>query len=104
MSTRYIFILADLLLALVALPLIMQRVGPNRFYGFRTRRTIADAALWYRANAFAGRALFVAAAASALTVALLPEASFASPVSQILFLLPILVAIVASLAYLRGQP
>jgi uncharacterized membrane protein len=57
------------LLALVALPLLSEKVPPNRFYGIRLRATLADRALWYQANRFAARRLIwsgMALAASAL--------------------------------------
>lgn len=34
----------------LAVPLIRRRVRPNRLYGFRTRRTLQDEALWYEVN------------------------------------------------------
>ena len=42
----------------VAVPLIRKKVPPNRFYGLRTSATLADEAVWYEANARAGRDVF----------------------------------------------
>lgn len=44
-------------LILASLPMIMQRVPPNRWYGFRTPRTQADPKVWYPANRIAGQYL-----------------------------------------------
>ena len=46
-------------LALIALcvPLILRKVPRNRFYGFRTARTLSSDAVWYPANRIAGTAL-----------------------------------------------
>ena len=49
---------AGLLMASLAVPLMRRKVGPNALYGFRVRRTLEDPAIWYDANAFAGRCLF----------------------------------------------
>jgi uncharacterized membrane protein len=43
-----------LLFVVFGLPLVAGKVPPNRFYGFRTPATIADATLWYRVNRAAG--------------------------------------------------
>ena len=37
-----------------ALPLALQKVPPNLWYGFRTRRTLSDPNVWYRANYLGG--------------------------------------------------
>ena len=50
-------------LAGLALPLILGRVPPNYWYGFRTSRTMNSTALWYAANRYAGWRLLAAGAA-----------------------------------------
>ena len=52
-----LFVAAGLLLIALSLPLIWGKVGPNLWYGFRVRRTLRDPAVWYPANAFAGKCL-----------------------------------------------
>lgn len=49
-----------LILVLIALPLIDRRIKPNPFYGFRVRRTLEDAELWYAVNAHSGQRLLIA--------------------------------------------
>jgi hypothetical protein len=51
------YVAAGLLLAGLSIPLIRRKVGPNPWYGFRVRRTLEDPAVWYPANAFAGKGL-----------------------------------------------
>jgi uncharacterized membrane protein len=51
---------ASTVLIVLAVPLIAQRVGPNRWYGFRTPRTLADRHVWFAANRLAGRHLAAA--------------------------------------------
>ena len=41
----------------LAVPLTLRKVGPNSWYGFRTRRSLANLATWYEVNAHAGRGL-----------------------------------------------
>ena len=47
------------LLAVLSIPLILGRIGPNSWYGFRMKKTLSDPAIWYPANAYAGKLLFV---------------------------------------------
>jgi len=48
-----LFIIYGCLLIGLSLPLILRWVRPNRWYGFRVRRTIEDPELWYAVNAYA---------------------------------------------------
>jgi uncharacterized membrane protein len=50
------------LLVLLATPLWLRLVPPNRVYGVRTRATLADQARWYEVNARSGRDLAFAGA------------------------------------------
>jgi len=87
---------------MTSIPLMLNVVPPNSIYGFRTPRTLANRELWFRANRFAGCALFVASVASAVVFALHPEyASARSPVGLLVFLVPLFAAVVASFAYVR---
>jgi hypothetical protein len=47
------------LLTALSIPLILGKIGPNPWYGFRVRKTLDDPAIWYSANAYAGKRLFV---------------------------------------------
>jgi uncharacterized membrane protein len=42
----------------VSVPLMRGRVEPNRFYGFRTKKTFSDERIWYLANRIMGRDMF----------------------------------------------
>lgn len=77
---------------------MLKLVPPNGAYGFRTRQTLADPDLWFRANRFAGCALFIAAAASAAILVTFPE--YASGLAGLaVFVVPMAMALVASFAY-----
>ena len=46
-------------LILLSIPLILGRIAPNRWYGFRVKRTIENPSVWYPANRFAATQLSV---------------------------------------------
>jgi uncharacterized membrane protein len=57
-----LFTLVGLLFLGLSIPLIQNRVPPNRYYGFRTPKTLSDPKIWYEANRISGNDLFVAGA------------------------------------------
>jgi uncharacterized membrane protein len=103
MATPISFLVPCAIIAAVSLPLMFSLVPPNRIYGFRTRRTLADRELWFRANRFSGWALFIAAATSAAIFVLDPEISSGrSGLGLIVFVVPLVAAIIASFAYVHA--
>ncbi|MGA2960724.1 MAG: SdpI family protein [Candidatus Korobacteraceae bacterium] len=76
--------IAPVLTIALSIPMVFGKIPPNRFYGFRTRKTLSNPDIWYRANRHAGIDLIVASLASLLASALLipllteHEALFAS--------------------------
>jgi len=68
MQTQTVLLAVCALLFIVAVPLVFRLVPPNRIYGFRTFKTLSHPDLWYRANVFAGYALLLAAAVTALII------------------------------------
>ena len=65
-----LYVGSGLLLMLVGLPLLCEKVPPNRFYGFRVRATLQDRAVWYAVNRFAARRLIWSGAALVLAAML----------------------------------
>lgn len=49
-----VYVIAACFLGLLGLPLYFGKIPPNRFYGFRTERTLADPKVWYPVNRVAG--------------------------------------------------
>jgi len=47
-------VFVPVLLIVLAIPLILQRIPRNGFYGFRTPYTLSSDDVWYRANKIAG--------------------------------------------------
>ena len=103
MSSTTHFLIIAAVIAVVSIPMIANAVPPNRFYGFRTRRTLANERIWYSANRFAGWALFIAALISAAALAGLPKEIVSAPgYAAGILVAPLLVAVAASFIYLRG--
>jgi uncharacterized membrane protein len=61
-----IYFAVGAVLALVGLPLYFSKVPPNRFYGFRTERTLNDPTVWYAVNRVAGGWLVVTGAVTSV--------------------------------------
>src|SRR6058998_2243408 len=59
-SVFLLYGIGGVLLIAISLPMIYDKIPPNRFYGFRTPRTLSDPNVWYPANRVAGRNLAVA--------------------------------------------
>ena len=47
-----LFLVGGAILIGISIPLILGRVGPNRWYGFRVRRTLEDPKVWYPVNSY----------------------------------------------------
>jgi uncharacterized membrane protein len=86
-----------LLMILVSVPMVMRRVPPNAFYGFRTPKTLSNPQIWYEANRRAGVNLIVAAI---LTMAFCAAVvwSFGAARGSIFLPLVLLVMILGSVA------
>ncbi|HKV55306.1 MAG TPA: SdpI family protein [Candidatus Binataceae bacterium] len=56
----FVTFVAAIVLIVVSIPLILERVGPNRYYGFRTPKTLSSPEIWYAANSVAGKDLLIA--------------------------------------------
>ena len=102
MSGGISFLVPCAIIAVASIPIMLNLVPPNRLYGFRTRRTVANRELWFRANRFAGFACFIAAGVSAVIFVRHPEYAVAgSPAGLVIFVVPLVIALAASFAYVR---
>lgn len=101
-SSAISFLVPCAIIAAASIPLIFNLVPPNGIYGFRTPQTLVNRELWFRANRFAGCALFIAAGASAAVFATHPEySSGRSFIGLLVFVVPLAIALAASFAYVR---
>jgi len=71
MSTQP-FAIPAFLLFLLAVPLVFGLIPRNRLYGFRTKKTLSDDAIWYRVNRLAGFAVMIASAVYGVVAASWP--------------------------------
>jgi uncharacterized membrane protein len=102
MSSSTGFLIGAGFIAIVSIPLILKVVPRNSLYGFRTPSTLSSDEVWFRANHFAGWALFIAAVVStALLVTVPGSARPNTGYDALLFSGPIVVALIASFIYLR---
>jgi hypothetical protein len=61
-----LYAIGGLLLAGLSVPLILQKVPPNGWYGLRVPSAPEDAQLWYQVNANIGRRFLVAGLGTAV--------------------------------------
>lgn len=91
-TLRLMYIATGLLLAIISIPLILRKIGPNPVYGFRVKQTLEDDQVWYDVNAFAARGLFLdglITVVAALVLALVPDIGvdrYALTVTAIVFI------------------
>jgi uncharacterized membrane protein len=99
------FAIPALILFIVAVPLALGIIPRNRLYGFRTRRTLADDAVWYPVNRFAGFGIMIASAIyGAVAVARPYDRDFSVWLLHLsTFAIPLALAIIVSGWYLSRQ-
>jgi uncharacterized membrane protein len=91
------------IIAVASVPLMLKLVPPNGVYGFRTKQTLSSPEIWFRANRFAGCALFVSSAITAAIFAFRPEYASGRELPGLAALLvPLVMAVVASFSYVRA--
>lgn len=101
---RILFMGMPALLFVLGIPLALKLIPPNRFYGFRTRKTFSSLDAWYRINLATGLALMAAGIVGGSAVLLLsqggiglkPDLRYAAgilltAVATLLFLVPVAV-------------
>lgn len=62
----FLFVCSGLLMAGLSIPLILGKIGPNPWYGFRVERTLSDPAVWYAVNAYSAKRFLVVGVATSL--------------------------------------
>jgi len=68
-----------LMLIALCLPMALQKIKPNGWYGFRTPKTLSNEKIWYEANCIAGIDLSLAGVLTVFTaIALFPLSVFLS--------------------------
>ncbi len=100
---RAVSLIAPILVIMVSVPLILNMVPRNRFYGFRTPRTRSSDEIWYPANRFSGITLMIAGIVWLVCALIVPELTV-TPRQATLYPLfigisALLASLVASLLY-----
>jgi hypothetical protein len=90
-----------------SIPLVLALVPVNRFYGFRTRKTLADSRVWYGANRFGGWLFLVSSAVYLAFAAIWPmndrgDPRFALWLAHLgMFIAPLLVSTIWTIRRVR---
>ncbi len=66
-NISFLWLFVGLLFIGIGIPLILEKVPPNRWYGFRVAKTFSSERIWYTANRVAGYDLMLAGGAIAIT-------------------------------------
>jgi uncharacterized membrane protein len=70
---RQPFVVPAILFVVLALPLILGLIPPNRVYGVRTPKTVSSNERWYRANRFGGWLVLLVSALYLVIAAIVPN-------------------------------
>lgn len=99
------FAIPALILFIVGVPLAIGVIPRNRLYGFRTRRTLADDAVWYPVNRMAGWGIMIATAIYAMVAMAHPyDRDFSVWLLHLAaFAIPLALALIVSGWYLSRQ-
>ena len=49
-----VYVCNGLLFIILGIPLVLNKIGPNSFYGFRTAKSLSDPKTWYAVNHIGG--------------------------------------------------
>lgn len=102
-----LFVCSGLVLVGISIPLIMGKIGPNPWYGFRVRRTLSDPEVWYAVNAYSAKRLLVVGIVNIVTAVafyFVPEIDVAVYASAcgLIAVAGIVVALIQSIRFLRS--
>ncbi|HOV98959.1 MAG TPA: SdpI family protein [Bacteroidota bacterium] len=73
------FFVPSVMIAILSLPLIFAMIPRNRFYGFRTQKTLSDAMAWYKVNRFIGILFIISSALYMILAWLFPMSGTHDP-------------------------
>jgi uncharacterized membrane protein len=54
-----LFLFSGVLLASLSVPMILGKIPPNGWYGFRVKKTMENPEIWYPVNSYSGKWLLV---------------------------------------------
>jgi uncharacterized membrane protein len=98
-------LVACVIVAAAAVPLMLRLIPQNPVYGLRTERTLTQQSAWFEVNAFGGRALLIAAGVAALLIMVYQGTWLRSGWAQLaVFVLAIAAAVISTLVFERKLP
>lgn len=59
LALMLMYTISGIFLSLISIPLIYGKIGPNPWYGFRVPKTLSNPNVWYPANTYAAKRLFI---------------------------------------------
>ena len=95
-------IIVGLVIIGISIPLIFNKVKPNPWYGFRTFKTLSNPEIWYKANRYMGKDMFVAGIVITATYILLPIIHPQLTLIQGLILFYLMLTVPVAIAVIRG--
>lgn len=105
MDSIFIFLgIGNMVLMAIAVPLVMQKIKPNRLYGVRSTLTLSNRMAWYQANRFWGIAMIASGLAFFVLSALLGSwraGANGQPGSIALFLITVSLPAILTMGKLR---
>ena len=102
-----IFVLAGFMEVILGMPLLLEKIKPNWFYGFRTPKTMSNKEIWYKSNKYLGRDFIIIGIILIIgsLFLLLPGISFSlaeiAYIELFLTLIPIIIVLIRGFVYLK---
>lgn len=98
-SLSILFVIAGLSFLILVIPLALDKIKPNRFYGVRLKATLSDESLWYVTNRYFGRVGVISGViyfVISLSFGLWKAESFNLSINSLLLIMTIAVPIVVT--------
>ena len=95
-------IIVGLMIIGISIPLIFNKIKPNPWYGFRTPKTLSSPEIWYKANRYMGKDMFVAGIVITTVYILLPIIRPKLTLTQGLILFCLMLTVPVAIAIIRG--
>ena len=95
-GVEFITVLLPIVNIVISLPLVLKLIPLNRWYGFRTRKTLSNPDVWYEANYKGGVGLIVASVVALVARTVIMQ-SFERGTGAVLSMFFLLVCMVVAL-------
>jgi len=102
-----IFVIAGFMEVILGMPLLLEKIKPNWFYGFRTPKTMSNKEIWYKSNKYLGRDFIIIGIILIVgsLFLLTPVNGFSieeiAYIELFLTLIPIIIVLIRGFAYLK---